>query len=727
VCGDVTFDYTVEDGDGGSDTGTVTIDLTCVNEQPVANDDSLNGAEDTGVTATEGDLTGNDTDPDSDPLTVTAVENATGGTVTLEAGTITFTPNADACDPTEFGFDYDISDGLGGTDTGHADVSISCENDNPAATDDDASGTEDAAVVITASELASDDTDTEGDSLTVTGVSNSSGGTAVLDAGEITFTPDPDLCGDNAASFDYTVDDGNGGTATGTVTIDLTCENDAPVADNDTVTVLEDTATDVTDTILDDDTDVDAGDTLSISEVSAATGGNVTLEGGVITFTPSANLCGTGKGGFDYEVSDGTTTDAGHVTVNITCANDDPIAVDDDASGTEDTNVVITAGVLSGDDTDADTGDTLEVSAVSNAHGGTVSLTGGTVTFVPTANRCGNDSASFDYTVEDGNGGDDTGTVTIDLTCVNDAPNAVNDTASINANSPAANHSVLANDTDVDAGTTLTIQSALVDAAKGTAIVAAGKVRFTPATNFLGQAVVTYTISDGAATDSATLTITVGGDITGPVVATPKVEFGIGIVNESAPIKVSWSATDVPAGVAKYEVQASVGGKPFAALYTGSNTSITKLYPFKQALVFRVRAQDTVGNWSGWVNSVQRRIVAYQETNSHVAYSGTWRRVTASKASGTGYVYTTTKDKKARLTFTGRAVLYVAPKSPSSGKVKVYVDGTLLGTYNLKRSPGALGGVIARASWSGWRTHTIRIVAVGTGPKTGLDAFIVLK
>ena len=52
MCGDVTFDYTVEDGDG-SDTGTVTIDLTCVNEQPVANDDTLNGTEDTDVTATE--------------------------------------------------------------------------------------------------------------------------------------------------------------------------------------------------------------------------------------------------------------------------------------------------------------------------------------------------------------------------------------------------------------------------------------------------------------------------------------------------------------------------------------------------------------------------------------------------------------------------------------------------------------------------------------------------
>ena len=57
----------------------------------------------------------------------------------------------------------------------------------------------------------------------------------------------------------------------------------------------------------------------------------------------------------------------------------------------------------------------MEVSAVSNPLGGTVSLESG-VTFVPTANLCGDDVASFDYTVEDDSDGDDTGTVTIDLT-----------------------------------------------------------------------------------------------------------------------------------------------------------------------------------------------------------------------------------------------------------------------------------------------------------------------
>ena len=358
----------------------------------------------------------------------------------------------------EFGFDYDISDGLDGTDSGHVVVNISCENDNPAATDDDASGTEDQDVTITASDLADDDTDTEGDSLTVTGVSNESGGTAVLDAGTITFTPDPDLCGDDAASFDYTVEDGNGGSATGTVTIDLTCENDAPVADDDTVSVTEDTATDVTGTLLDNDTDVDTDDTLTIDSVDNATGGSVELDGGVVTFTPSADLCGTRRGWLRLRRSSTARRPTPATSpIDITCTNDAPSAVNDAADGTEDTDLVITAADLAADDTDVDLGDDLTVTAVSNPSIGTVSLASGTITFVPTANLCGDDAASFDYTVADGNGGTDTGTVFVDLTCVNDAPNAVNDTASVDVNSPAADHDVLANDTDVDDGDTLTL------------------------------------------------------------------------------------------------------------------------------------------------------------------------------------------------------------------------------------------------------------------------------
>ena len=71
------------------------------------------------------------------------------------------------------------------------------------------------------------------------------------------------------------------------------------------------------------------------------------LQGGVVTFTPDANLCGDGAGGFDYVISDGHgDSDTGHATVNITCVDDAPHAVNDSASGTEDTDVVIAGADL---------------------------------------------------------------------------------------------------------------------------------------------------------------------------------------------------------------------------------------------------------------------------------------------------------------------------------------------------------------------------------------------
>ena len=121
----------------------------------------------------------------------------------------------------------------------------------------------------------------------------------------------------------------------------MTPTQDPPVANNDTVTVTEDTATNVTAGLLGNDTDPD-NDTLTVTGVSNATGGSVVLQGGVVTFTPDADLCGAGTGSFDYDISDGHGgSDTGHATVNITCVNDAPHAVNDSVSGTEDTDLVI--------------------------------------------------------------------------------------------------------------------------------------------------------------------------------------------------------------------------------------------------------------------------------------------------------------------------------------------------------------------------------------------------
>ena len=178
---------------------------------------------------------------------------------------------------------------------------------------------------------------------------------------------------------------------------------------------------------------------------TADTHGTVALAAGTITYTPAANY--NGPASFQYTLSDGQGgSDTGLVSLTVTPVNDAPLAVDDDAGSTaEDTPKQISAASLLANDSDAD-GNTLSVSAVSataNTHG-TVSLAAGTITYTPAANY--NGPASFKYTLSDGQGGSDTGLVSLTVTPVNDAPVAVDDQASVAEDSSGNAIAVLAND-----------------------------------------------------------------------------------------------------------------------------------------------------------------------------------------------------------------------------------------------------------------------------------------
>ena len=102
----------------------------------------------------------------------------------------------------------------------------------------------------------------------------------------------------------------------------------------------------------------------------------------------------------------------------------------------------------------------------------------------------------------------------------NTPPTAVNDVASTPSTTPI-DVNVLTNDTDADSGDTLSISGTPVvtgGAATGTVSVAGGVITFTPASGFTGDAIITYTVSDGnGGTDTATLTITVTNPTTSPL------------------------------------------------------------------------------------------------------------------------------------------------------------------------------------------------------------------
>src|SRR5207253_3256072 len=196
--------------------------------------------------------------------------------------------------------------------------------------------------------------------------------------GPVAHTPAPNYNG--ADSFTYTISDGHGGTATASVALTITAENDPPAAVNDAATTAEDTAVSIA--VLTNDSDAD-GDTLTVSVATAPTHGTAAVNpDGTIRYTPAANY--NGSDSFSYTLSAGHSgTAPGTVRVSVTAVNDAPAAVNDTVTTAEDTTVAI--AVLT-NDSDPD-GDTLTVSGVSTpAHGSATANADGTITYTPTAN-----------------------------------------------------------------------------------------------------------------------------------------------------------------------------------------------------------------------------------------------------------------------------------------------------------------------------------------------------
>ena len=499
--GQVTVNYTLSDG---TDTamGVLTITVTPVNDAPIANPDSATILED--AVTTNINVLSNDTDPENDSLTISEASTNTGS-VSVAGSNLAYTPEADFNGQAVI--NYTLSDGTD-TASGVLNITVTPVNDSPVANPDTATINEDSSTTVN---VVANDTDTEGDSLTITTVSADSGSATIV-ANQIQYTPQADYNG--TAVVTYTVSDGEAATSA-TLNITINSVNDAPVASPDTATILEDAAaTNIN--VLGNDTDVE-NDTLSISAVTA-TSGTVTSSAGDVIYTPEANF--SGQASVTYTLSDGTDTTNGVLTITVTPVNDAPVANPDTATILEDaaaTNI----NVL-GNDTDVEN-DTLSISTVT-ATSGTVTSSADDVIYTPEANFSG--QVTINYTLSDGT---DTanGVLTITVTPVNDAPVANPDTTTILEDASATSINVLSNDTDEE-NDTLSITS--VNADVGAISSSGANVVYTPEANFNGQVIVNYILSDGTDTAAGTLTINVT-----PVNDAPVAQPDTATINEDAP------------------------------------------------------------------------------------------------------------------------------------------------------------------------------------------------
>ncbi|WP_246335774.1 beta strand repeat-containing protein [Azomonas macrocytogenes] len=303
--GEDSFTYTITDADGDTSTATVTITVSPT-DVPLAVDDTVTTP---GGTPVSGNLAGNDTPSTDGGNTWTLTDSPTNGTVAVnEDGTFTYTPDEGFVG--EDSFTYTLTDADGDSSTATVTITV-----NPPVTEPEPVNTPPVAVndgVFTAPadtpltnlDVLGNDSDPDGDPLTVTGASVPPGqGTVTINPdGTLDFTPAPDYTG--PVEITYTIDDGNGGTATAVVNIEVvttpTPPSSIPLAVNDHVTTGADTP--ISSSLAGNDTPSGNGDNTWALEIGPLHGSVVVNADGTFTYMPNARF--EGRDSFTYTLTD---------------------------------------------------------------------------------------------------------------------------------------------------------------------------------------------------------------------------------------------------------------------------------------------------------------------------------------------------------------------------------------------------------------------------------------
>ena len=456
-------------------------------------------------------------------------------------------------------------------------ITVGAVNDAPVAHADTGTIDEDTKVLFPSSDLvANDDEGADNESsqsMSVRKVYEGTHGTVSLgNSGNITFTPEADFSGE--ATFRYLVCD-NGNPSECSVQrepVDLTVSpvNDAPVADEKSLTTDEDAAREVTLSASDVE-----GEALGYTIVSAPEHGTLSGTGANLTYTPDADY--NGPDSFTFKASDGTS-DSNPATVSITvgAVNDAPVANEDTKSTNQDTPLIFAARELLGNDNPGaanESSQTLRLSALEKALNGQVTLgTNGEITFTPDAGF--NGQASFEYTVcDDGSPSECSEAVAT----VNVAGSQLNEAPSFTA----GEDQTVAEDSGVhrvpgwasgisagpaeESGQALAFQvsndnNSLFTPTGQPKISPSGTLSYTLTPEANGSATVSVTLTDDGGTAnggvdtsaSQAFTIAVGAVNDNPVISA--VSNSSGPVDEGSPATITVNATDVdnPSGDLRY-------------------------------------------------------------------------------------------------------------------------------------------------------------------------------
>jgi len=494
-----TVSFVVSDGAGGTDVGSVTFTIDGTPDAPVAIADQTSVSEDTILTFS---ALANDVDVDNDTLSIDSVSVDVGSVSVNGDGDIVYVPPGDFNGPATIS--YTIADGTGLFASSTVAVNVQNVNDTPIAVGESATIAEDAVLHLN---VLSNDSDIDGDVLSVASVSASVGTVSVGNNGNIVFNPQANYFG--PVTISYTVSDGNGGVASASVALTVTSVNDEPIYTPSGTTATIDLINPVNIEVLSNFNDADR-DPISIKSASSQNGSVQINSDGSITFIANEGFVGTAT--VNVCVSD--TNDA------VTCV-DIPIVVVNPNLAPVLTDLVVTVEEdgslpLNLTGTDAE-GDTLTYTLLTLPNG---ELIGDmpNVIYNPPEDFTG--AVTFTYQANDGQLDSNIATVTIQVQGENDAPLAVDDVFTLTTFEPAV-LDVLANDTDSD-GDTLSIVGATVTI--GTVTFTDSALIYTPVDGFIGNAIIEYSIedNDGLASNArAVVSVTPDGVELLPVIEVP--------------------------------------------------------------------------------------------------------------------------------------------------------------------------------------------------------------
>jgi len=493
-----TFTYRIVDSQGAtSELLTATIDITSVNEAPVAYAGVITTAEDTPV---QGQVSWTDTDSES--FTASVVNQPANGFVVMNAdGSYVYTPATDFTGIDTFTFK--VNDGQADSAIQTVTVNVTPVNDAAVANAEVITTAEDTPIQGQVSWADPDSTD-----FTASVVNQPANGSVEMNAdGSFVYTPAKDFNGID--TFTFKVNDGQTDSALQTVTVNVTPVDDAPVSAGDTLTTPEDTA--IGGTLQ--ATDVDSP-TLTYTIVTQPANGSLTVDAsGNYVYTPNPNFNGTDS--FTFTANDGTSdSNISSVIITVTPVNDAPEIFPSTVSTPEDTPY---NGQVLWNDPDSTN---FTVTVVQQPQNGTVVMNNdGSYIYTPNPDYNGPDN--FIVVVNDGDANSDPQTITMNVGPVDDAPVVTSPTL------------VTAEDTSIDilpATVGYDIDSpafsinVVTPPTNGEIFVNAdGSVTYKPNADFNGTDTFRYILFDGTtdSTDVGTVTINVMPVNDAPIASSP--------------------------------------------------------------------------------------------------------------------------------------------------------------------------------------------------------------